>query len=66
MFGRNKNATFAAPAATPQRSCDHSSYSGYREGNTLVNTCGNPACDHSWTQALTPAELGLVKEWTTR
>lgn len=63
MFGRSKNAT-PAPVATPKPSCDHSTYSGHRQGDSLVNVCSNPDCDHTWTQALTPAELGLVKEWT--
>lgn len=64
MFGRNRNTPPAASAATSTRSCDHSTYSGHRQGNTLVNVCSNPACHHSWTETLTPAELGQVKEWT--
>jgi hypothetical protein len=63
MFGRNRN-TPTTPAATPKPVCAHSSYSGHRQGDKLVNTCSNPACEHTWDQALTPAELGQVKEWT--
>lgn len=63
LFGHSKNRAPAAPAATPRPSCNHSSYSGHREGNKLRNMCSNPACEHTWTEALSPAELGQIKEW---
>ncbi|MFJ8966067.1 hypothetical protein ACIRG5_42425 [Lentzea sp. NPDC102401] len=63
MFGRGKSVP-VTPVATPRSKCDHSAYSGSRDGNTLACRCSNPACGHTWTESLTPAELGQVKEWT--